>query len=150
MIQPLNLKSKSEKSESIKQEKTETKISSSTKEAVQAISQCLFEMEIQIHITHLQAIHKKFVIHNALGDFYSALADLNDDLVEKSYCKTGILDAYTNIEIVNNLEPLEYIKEEMEVITQHRSNISEGYIQQIVDNILETFAHVIYKLEQLQ
>lgn len=150
MVQPLNLKSRSEKSETKSQEKAENQVSTGTKEAVQAISQCLFEMEIQIHITHLQAIHKKFVIHNALGDFYSALADLNDDLVEKSYCKIGILDSYSNIEIVNNLEPLEYIKEEMAVIEQHRSSISEGYIQQIVDNILETFAHVIYKLEQLQ
>lgn len=150
MIQPLNLKSRSEKSEPKKQEKTEYKMNPSTKEAVQAISQCLFEMEIQIHITHLQAIHKKFVIHNALGDFYSALGDLNDGLVEKSYCKTGILDSYSSITIVNNLEPLDYIKEEMETIQEHRSNISEGYIQQIVDNILETFAHVIYKLEQLQ
>jgi hypothetical protein len=155
MIRPLKLKDKSsvrklEKNESRFSERSEYKVNSGTKEAVQAISQCLFEMEIQMHITHLQAIHKKFVIHNALGDFYSALADLNDDLVEKSYCKTGILDSYSNVTIVNNLEPLAYIKEEMETIQEHRASISEGYIQQIVDNILETFAHVIYKLENLQ
>ena len=121
-----------------------------TKQAIQAISQCLFEMEIQMHITHLQAVHKSFEIHNALGAFYEALGDLNDDLVEKSFPKTGILNAYKNIEIMNSLEPLPYIKAEMASIEKNREGIKEGYIQQMVDNILETFGHVIYKLENLQ
>lgn len=121
-----------------------------TKQAVQAISQCLFEMEIQIHITHLQAVHKSFEIHNALGAFYEALGDLNDDLVEKSFPKTGIINGYKNIEIMNNLEPLPYIKAEMASIEKNRALIKEGYIQQMVDNIIETFGHVIYKLENLQ
>lgn len=125
-------------------------ISSKTKDAVQSISQCLFEVEIQMHITHLQAIHKSFQIHNALGAFYESLGDLNDDLVEKSYCKTGIMCCYGNMTIANDLEPLPYIKKEMSKIESERSKISEGYIQQIVDNILEQFAHVIYKLENLQ
>lgn len=122
---------------------------SSTKLAVQNISQCLFQIEIQAHITHLQAIHKSFEIHNALGAFYSSLGDLNDDLVEKSYCKTGLIN-YGNIEIKNNLEILPYIKEYMKEIENDRAKISEGYIQQMVDNILEQFAHIIYKLENLQ
>lgn len=150
MIQPLNLKIKSEKSETKMQEKAENQVSTGTKEAVQAISQCLFEMEIQAHIIHLQQPNKSGWQHSALGEFYSALGDLNDDLVEKSYCKTGILDNYANIEILNNMDPLEYIKEEMETIEQHRTKISEGYIQQMVDNILEVFAKVIFQLEQVK
>ena len=122
----------------------------STREAVQNISQCLFEMEVQNHITHLQAVYKSFEIHNALGAFYESLGDLNDDLVEKSYAKTGILSAYKAIPIKNLMEPLPYIKAEMAKIETWRASIKEGYIQQIVDNILETFAHVIYKLENLQ
>lgn len=125
-------------------------ISSTTKEAVQNISQCLFEVEVQMHITHLQAINKSFEIHNALDAFYSSLAGLNDDLVEKSYCKTGIMCCYKNITINNNQEPIAYIKQEMSKIESERNKIVEGYIQQMVDNILEEFAHVIYKLENLQ
>ena len=121
-----------------------------TKTAIQAISQCLFEMEIQTHIIHLQAIHKSFEIHNALGAFYDSLGGLNDDLVEKSYPKTGLLLGYTNIDIQNNIEPLSYIKAEMGKIEANRAQIKEGYIQQMVDNILEQFGHVIYKLENLQ
>ncbi len=121
-----------------------------TKDAVQNISQILFEMEIQAHIIHLQAIHKSFEIHNALGAFYESLGDLNDDLVEKSYCKGGLLISYKNTNIVNNLEPLDYIKTNMSVIESEREKVKEGYIQQMIDNILEQFAHVIYKLENLQ
>lgn len=124
--------------------------SSGTKDAVQAISQCLFEMEIQMHVTHLQAVGKSFEIHNALGAFYNALGDLNDDLVEKSYPKTGIIGLYKAIDIKNNINPLPYIKNEMAKIETLRQGVKEGYIQQMVDNILETFGHVIYKLENLQ
>lgn len=144
------IKNTSEKTESRKQEKQEVTVNTGTLEAVQAISQCLFEMEIQAHIIHLQQPNKSGWQHAALGEFYSALGDLNDDLVEKSYCKTGLLVNYSNIEIVNNVSPLEYIKEEMETIEQHRANIAEGYIQQMVDNILEVFAKVIFQLEQVK
>lgn len=122
---------------------------SSTKEAVQGISQCLFEMEIQMHIAHLQAKDKSYATHMALGAFYEALGDLNDDLVEKSYVKTGTINKYSSMEISNNIEPISLIKKEMTKIEQMREMISEGYIQQMVDNIIETFAHVIYKLENL-
>lgn len=125
-------------------------MSVTTKSAVQAISQCLFQTEIQMHITHLQAIHKSFEIHNALGSFYESLGDLNDDLVEKSFPKTGLMLNYKNISIVNELEPIPYIKKEMSYIENQRAYIKEGYIQQMIDNILETFGHVIYKLENLK
>ena len=121
-----------------------------TKAAVQSISQCLFEMEIQTHIIHLQAIHKSFEIHSALGAFYGSLGDLNDDLVEKSYPKIGLLDSYSAIDVQNNIEPLAYIKAEMSKIENCRTQVKEGYIQQMIDNILEQFGHVIYKLENLQ
>lgn len=121
----------------------------STKAAVQAISQCLFEVEIQMHITHLQARDKSFPMHEALGAFYSSLADLNDDLVEKSYVKTGLMMNYTNMNIGNNIEPISYVKKEMAKIESMRTKVTEGYIQQMIDNILEQFAHVVYKLENL-
>ncbi len=123
---------------------------SSTKTSVQNISQCLFEMEIQIHIIHLQAYKKSFETHNALGAFYESLGDLNDDLVEKSFPKTGLMDNYKSIPIRNNFDPFPYIQEKMSYIEEQRKGIKEGYIQQMVDNILETFAHVIYKLVNLQ
>ena len=121
-----------------------------TKTAVQNISQCLFEMEIQMHILHLQAINRSLETHLALGFLYEALGDLNDDLVEKSYAKTGLLDGYKNMPMKNNVNPLPIIKGVMAKIEGEREKIKEGYIQQIVDNILEVFAKTIFQLEKLQ
>jgi hypothetical protein len=51
--------------------------------------------------------------------------------------------------ITNNVEPISYIKKEMAKIESMRTKVSEGYIEQMIDNIIEQFAHVIYKLENL-
>ena len=126
-----------------------SRTSSSSKQAIQSISQCLFEVEIQTHIIHLQARDKSYAMHMALGDFYEALGDLNDDLVEKSFVKVGLMNGYSNMSIGNNIEPIAYISGEMAKIESMRKQITEGYIQQMVDNILETFAHCIYKLTNL-
>ena len=119
------------------------------KTAVQEISQTLFEVEIQMHILHLQAVNNSYALHKALGDFYESLSGLNDDLVEKSYAKVG-LPQYKSIEIKNNFQPAPYIKSKMEKIEEYKKSIKDGYIQQMVDNILEQFTHVIYKIEQLK
>lgn len=120
------------------------------KQAVQNISQLLFEAEIQLHITHLQAVKRSFEIHKAIGDLYESLGDLNDDLVEKSFAKTGLLISYKDISIKNNMDPLPYIQLTMNKIEANRTYITSGYIQQMVDNVLESFAHTIYKLTNLQ
>lgn len=122
----------------------------STKDAVQNISQCLFEQEVQGHILHLQAVYRSLETHLALEKYYSALGDLNDNLVEKAYPKTGIIDGYKTMPMKNNFNPLPMIKGEMTKIEKERERIKEGYLQQIVDNILEVFAQTIYRLEQLQ
>ena len=123
---------------------------SNTKSAVQNISQCLFEQEVQGHILHLQAVYRSLETHLAMEKYYSALGDLNDNLVEKAYPKTGIMDAYKDIPLKNNFNPLSMVKAEMVKIEKERERIKEGYLQQIVDNILEVFAQTIYRLEQLQ
>lgn len=120
------------------------------KSAVQNISQMLYNAEVQCHILHTEAVHKSFEIHNVLGAFYEALGDLNDDLIEKSYAKVGMIDKYVDIKIKNNIEPLPYVTGLFSAIEKQREAIKTGYIQQMVDNILETVAHCIYKLVNLQ
>jgi len=120
------------------------------KQAVQAISQALFEAEVQLHITHLQAIKKSFEIHKALGDLYESLGDLNDELVEKSFPKTGLLVEYKPIPIQNNMDALPYVQGFLAKIERYRESLTSGYIQQMVDNIIEEISHTIYKLVNLQ
>lgn len=120
------------------------------KMAIQNISQLLFNAEIECHIVHLQAVHKSFEVHSALGELYSALGDLNDNLVEKSFAKVGILDKYSDMKIKNNIEPLPYVQALFSAVEKQRESIKSGYIQQMVDNILETIAKTIYQLINLQ
>ena len=120
----------------------------SQKPSIQSISQILFEVEVQIHILHLNS--KSYSSHQALGEFYTSLGGLNDDLVEKSFSKVGILKGYGTISIDNEVDALSYIKSKMFLIEKHREKVTTPFIQQMVDNILETFSHVIYKLENLK
>lgn len=118
--------------------------------AVQNISQLLFQAEVQLHILHLQAVRRQLEIHLAIGELYSALGDLNDDLVEKSYPKVGLLEKYSDIPIKNLVEPLPFVQGLMAAVEKQRGAIKTGYIQQLVDNCIEPIAHCIYKLINLQ
>lgn len=120
------------------------------KNAVQNISQLLYVAEVQLHILHTQAVRRQLEIHMAIGDLYSALGGLNDTLVEKSFIKVGILDKYKDIPIKNMIDPIVVVKTLMTDVETQRNSIKTGYIQQLVDNILEEIAHCIYKLVNLQ
>lgn len=122
----------------------------SEKVSIQALSQMLYNAEIQLHILHTQAVKKSFEIHSAIGGLYEALGDLNDALVEKSFVIVGCLDKYKDMKIGNNIDPLPYVQSLFGNIQEQRKYIKTGYIQQMVDNILETVAHCIYKLINLQ
>lgn len=122
----------------------------STQKSVQAISQIVFNTAVQMHITHLQAVKTSYEIHKALDYFFTELAELNDELVEKSFSKTGLLLSYSNMPIINNLEPCSYIRDRMEEIELFRRDITEPYIQALVDDIIQEYGHAIYRLEALK
>lgn len=134
----------------LKRGDSESTGSNSTTKAVQAISQIVFETAVQMHITHLQAVQKSYEIHKALDVFYVVLAELNDELVEKSVSVTGLLMNYSNMSIVNNLEPVGYIKQKMGEIELHRKSIAEPYIQALVDDVIQEYGHALYRLENLK
>lgn len=129
---------------------TENPTAGNTRAAVQSISQIVFQTAVQMHITHLQAVSKSYEIHKALDIFYEELAELNDELVEKSFPKSGVLMNYSNMTIINNLDPTPYIKAKMAEIEVQRRSVSEGFIQSLIDDILQEYAHAIYRLENLK
>jgi len=128
----------------------ELNLKPSEKIAVQNISQYLFEAQVQMHIVHLQAFNKSLELHLSLKALYTSLGDLNDDLAEKSFPKTGLLLDYKSITIKNNFWPLPYITELLDKVEKQRESVKTPYIQQIVDNVIEAIAHSIYKITNLQ
>jgi hypothetical protein len=119
------------------------------KDSIKEIVQLLIEAEVNLHILHLQSKNKSGWEHTALGDLYEALPDMLDDLVEKSYVKIGTITNYKSITIKEE-NPLSYVKSLMTSIETSRMGITTGYIQQMIDNILEKIAHTIYKLENVK
>ena len=90
-------------------------------------------------------------LYDDIEDFAENLArDLNDDLVEKSYPKVGLLTAYKDIKVSNNINALPYVENLFAELEKYRTFVQTGYIQQMIDNILEKVAHTIYKLTNLQ
>lgn len=120
-----------------------------TKDAVLNIAQILFAAEFQSHVTHLQAVGKSFAVHMALNEFYQAMPELRDELVEKCQGKYGIITGYKNIPVTDNLAPIPFLQNSLKVIETNRQSITDGYLQQLTDNVIEQFNSTLYKLNNL-
>jgi len=57
---------------------------------------------------------------------------------------------YKPIPIQNNMDALPYVQGFLAKIERYRESLTSGYIQQMVDNIIEEISHTIYKLVNLQ
>lgn len=116
------------------------------KQAITNIASKLFESIVQTHIIHLQNPNKTLASHLCLGDYYSSAEGFVDDLVEKSFIKIGHVTGYKAIMIKDNLNPLEYLNDVLQTVEKNRIFVTESYINQIIDNIIDLLASSIYKL----
>lgn len=116
--------------------------------AVLNIAQTLFQAQIQTHIAHLQS--DSYAEHVALGEFYDAAGDLADAIIEKTQGKYGIIRGYKTITLVDDVDCCAYLKSVLSYIEKQRQSITEGYLQQLTDNIIEQIASTLYKLENLK
>lgn len=122
---------------------------SSKKTAVLTIAQTLFEAEAQTHIIHLQAKKKSYAEHIALDEFYKAIPDLVDELVEKTQGKYGPITGYKAMSISDNTEAIPYLESGLKKIEVAREQLNEGYLEQLTDNIIEQYSQTLYKLKNL-
>jgi len=105
----------------------------------------------QIHIYHLQT--KSFAVHKALNDYYDAVVDLFDGLVESYQGKHGIVedykcDGYDNYTSVNSA--IEYLRKLDKTIEGSRKSVKESFIQNQIDTVQELIYSTIYKLKFLE
>lgn len=117
---------------------------------IQVIANKLFEAEVLCHIMHLEAKKKSYAEHIALGEFYTSIGDLNDNLIEKSYVEYGALNNYViSINSSSFKASGDYLREVYSLVSKQRESVSIGFIQQIIDDILDLTSGVIYKLDNL-
>ena len=110
----------------------------------------LFEVQLMAKIHHLQAKTKSYAQHMALGTLYAELEDITDTFVESYQGKYNIIKGYTNITISENVDFVTYLTSKLKVAEKTRTTLQDGYLQQLIDDIIELYAQTLYKLKYLQ
>ena len=103
------------------------------------------------HILHLRS--KSFSEHSALGEFYQALPDLVDAVVEATQGRTGQLIDYPvqyYAPANSGLEELEMLKDYVDE-ERHKEDIpQDSEIQNLIDEIADQIDSTLYKLRFLK
>ena len=113
---------------------------------VEEFASLLFDIESVSHVAHLQT--KKFSDHMALNDLYDGIVDLRDRFIETYQGKYGIIKGY-ELESDPEIEIKVYLKETVGAIEKYREELKDGYLQQIVDDVIELIYGTLYKLNTL-
>lgn len=108
----------------------------------------LFEIEVNIHIAHLQTT--SYSEHIALNEVYTGIVDLRDRFIESYQGKHGVVKGYKSFQIKEAIDPINYLKEFCSLYEKFRLDLKDGYLQQITDDILELLYSAIYKLKTLK
>lgn len=108
----------------------------------------LFEIEVNIHIAHLQTT--SYAEHKALNDVYEDIVELRDRFIESYQGKYGIIKGYKSFSIKEGLQPINYLKNFISQFEKYRLTLEQGYLQQICDDILELLNSAVYKLTYLK
>ena len=100
------------------------------------------------HIQHWQT--KSYAAHVALGEYYAAIPELVDQLVESCMGKSGekVGDFDEEFELIK--DPKEYFVSLQEFVADNRKHLPKNTeIQNIVDEIADLINSTTYKLQQL-
>ena len=108
----------------------------------------LFEIEVNMHIAHLQTT--SYSEHKALDEVYKDIVELRDRFIESYQGKYGVVKGYRSFQIKEGIDPINYLKGFCSLYEEYRLTLSEGYLQQITDDILELLYSAIYKLKTLK
>jgi hypothetical protein len=114
---------------------------------VQEYVSSLLEIQDISHIAHLQTT--SFAEHKALNELYDGIADQFDAYVEAYQGKYGIIKGYKSFKLEEGLDMVDYLKEKMTIFEGYRSTLTDGYLQQMVDNTQELLSSTLYKLRFL-
>lgn len=101
------------------------------------------------HILHLQT--RSYAQHKALDDFYSALPDLADSIIEAYQGKYGLVLDYPSGYQVPTGSPIDFVSALSDYVESTRSNIAtDSEIQNLIDEVQQLIDSTLYKLRFLQ
>jgi DNA-binding ferritin-like protein len=109
---------------------------------------------IQVHIFHWQTKKKgSLAQHMAFGEYYDAIPDVLDKLVETYQGKYGIITDFTCDGITQykgKEESIKYFEDLVKMVEKKRKSIKESWIQNQLDNVCELIYSTLYKLNNLE
>lgn len=114
---------------------------------IKQFSTLLFEIEVNGHIAHLQTT--SFSQHMALDELYRGMVDVRDKFIEDYQGQNKIVTGYSNLQIIEGADMIKYLEEKRNLIFDFRETITEGFLQQDIDDILSLISSVLYKLKNL-
>jgi DNA-binding ferritin-like protein len=89
--------------------------------------------------------------HKALNDYYDAIPDLVDSLVESMQGSYEIINGYPTTCELSQFAPLPYLELLQDYVRENRSNMpDDSEIQNEVDSILNLINSTVYKLRDLR
>jgi hypothetical protein len=121
---------------------------SKSKVTVQDFVSILFDIHTNIHIAHLQT--SSYAEHKALDELYTEIVELRDRFIESYQGEYTIIKGYKSFKIQEGIDPVKYLNSKCEIIEEFRESLEIGYLQQIIDDILELIYSVKYKLRFLK
>jgi len=110
----------------------------------------LFHSRTQAHVFHLQT--PSFAEHKALNDYYDEIIELVDGLIESHQGKYGILKGYSNyplLEYTDKNQVITYFEALVNRVTDLREEMTDSYIQNQIDTVMELLESTLYKLKCL-
>jgi hypothetical protein len=114
---------------------------------VQEYVSALMEIENVSHIAHLQT--SSYAEHKALNELYDGIVDQFDAYVEAYQGKYGIIKGYKSFKLEEGVDMIAYLNKKSAEFEAYRNTLTEGYLQQMVDNTQELINSTLYKLRFL-
>ena len=111
----------------------------------------LLDSQRQVHIFHLQT--KSFAEHKALQDYYDAIGDIVDGIVESYQGKYGIVTGWKSVgtaEYQSTEQILSYLKSLSEETSKYYNISKDTYIQNQLDEVPSLINSTLYKLRFLK
>lgn len=97
--------------------------------------------------SHLKT--SKYSEHIALDEYYNAIVDLVDALVENWMGTHDKVEDYINLLADEEYESIQYLEALREIVVEGRDLMDSSELESNVDDILELIDRTLYKLKEL-
>jgi len=123
---------------------------------MEELASILMHSRTQAHVFHLGVSGPgAYAAHMALGTYYDEIVDLVDGLVESYQGKYGLIKFKPVINLDNNCDGaniVAYFDKLIQIVCALRQapNLSDSFIQNEIDNVMNLLYSTKYKLVNLQ